>query len=92
MSKQSPLSFSLSVVIPVYKSAMTLDELCARLLNILPTLAKEYEIILVNDGSPDRSWEAIERLAEQHPQVRGLSLMRNYGQHNALLCGLRSAR
>ena len=50
------------------------------------------EIILVNDGSRDASWETIAALAVKSPQVRGFNLMRNYGQHNALLCGIRMAR
>jgi glycosyltransferase involved in cell wall biosynthesis len=83
---------AISVVIPVYKSASTLPELYERLLLVLPTLAPEWEILLVNDGSPDLSWETIERLAGKHPEVRGICLMRNYGQHNAVLCGLRAAR
>ena len=52
----------------------------------------EYEIILVNDGSRDRSWDVISELSSRSPAVRGLNLMRNYGQHNALLCGIRAAK
>ncbi len=55
-------------------------------------MAGNHEIILVNDGSPDESWNTIERLAEQDQRVRGIDLMRNYGQHNATLCGIRAAR
>ncbi len=83
---------AISVVIPVYKSEQTLPELCERLLKILPGLTVDFEIILVNDGSPDGSWGAIQRLVAEHPEVRGICLMRNYGQHNAVLCGLRAAR
>jgi undecaprenyl-phosphate 4-deoxy-4-formamido-L-arabinose transferase len=81
-----------SVVIPVYRSEQTLDFLIERLGAVLPTLANKYEVVLVNDGSPDDSWGAIERLAKQTPWVRGINLMRNYGQHNATLCGIRAAR
>ncbi len=59
---------------------------------MLPTLAEQYEIILVDDGSPDHSWEAIQSIQRQIPYVRGFTLMRNYGQHNALLYGIRQAR
>jgi glycosyltransferase involved in cell wall biosynthesis len=59
---------------------------------VLAASAREYELLFVNDGSPDRSWEVIEKLAAENPWVRGISLMRNYGQHNALLCGIRAAR
>lgn len=83
---------ALSVVIPVYRSQDIVPELVSRLLDTLPAIANEYEIILVNDGSPDRSWAAVELLASRHPLVHGVNLMRNYGQHNALLAGIRRAR
>ncbi len=83
---------SLSVVVPVYNSEETLEPLIARLGQVLPTLAPRYEVVLVNDGSRDRSWAVIERLARQQTWVRGVNLMRNYGQHNALLAGVRTAR
>jgi undecaprenyl-phosphate 4-deoxy-4-formamido-L-arabinose transferase len=83
---------NVSVVIPVYRGARTLDLLVKRLGDVLPTVAGEYEVILVNDGSPDDSWDVIARLAGRCPWVRGVRLMRNYGQHNATLCGLRLAQ
>lgn len=82
---------SLSVVIPVYNGEGTLDELIQRLAQALPALSQAYEVLLVNDGSPDGSWEAICRLASRYPWLRGINLMRNYGQHNATLCGIRAA-
>src|SRR5512143_1686803 len=82
----------ISVVIPVYKGAATLEELVRRLGNVLPGLAGKYEAILVNDGSPDNSWQVIEELAKTYPWVRGVRLMRNFGQYNATLCGVRLAR
>jgi glycosyltransferase involved in cell wall biosynthesis len=81
-----------SVVIPVYKGQATLPELVQRLVSVLPDLFIDYEIILVNDDSPDQSWEVITDLAKTHSCVRGIDLMRNYGQHNATLCGVRLAR
>ena len=83
---------SLSIVIPVYRSAEGLNTLIEELEAVLPGLAEQYEIILVDDGSPDHSWDVIETLTKSHPQVRGFTLMRNYGQHNALLCGIREAQ
>ena len=83
---------SLSVVIPVYNSQDTLDELLERLASTLPTLAEQFEVILVNDGSRDRSWETISRLSQEYAWVHGINLMRNYGQHNAVLCGVRQAQ
>jgi len=80
---------SLSVVVPVYNSEASLGPLIERL---RPLLSSESEVILVNDGSRDQSWDRICALAERYPWIRGISLMRNYGQHNALLCGIRAAR
>jgi undecaprenyl-phosphate 4-deoxy-4-formamido-L-arabinose transferase len=91
MRKKDDLIPSLSVVIPVYNSEGTLEELLRRLAAVLPSLAPDYEVILVNDGSPDRSWETICRLSLSYPWLQGIHLMRNYGQHNALLCGIRAA-
>ena len=82
---------SLSIVIPVYNSAAILPELVRQLAALLPSVAVGHEIILVNDGSRDESWEVIQRLALEYPAVRGFTMMRNYGQHNALLCGIRAA-
>ena len=84
--------FSCSVVVPVYNSELTLRELTARIGAVLPALCPHYELVLVNDGSRDQSWAVIRELAAQYPWVRGINMMRNYGQHNALLCGARSAR
>jgi glycosyltransferase involved in cell wall biosynthesis len=83
---------SLSVVVPVHRSEAILPELVSRLSEVLPGLATSYELVLVNDCSPDGSWEVISRFAEQYPWIRGINLMRNYGQHNALLCGIRAAQ
>src|ERR1044072_9344444 len=83
---------SISAVTPVYNGEPSIAELCRRLTEVLPKVATEYEIILVNDGSRDRSWKIISELSSQFPAVRGLNLMRNYGQHNALLCGIRAAK
>ncbi len=82
---------NLSVVIPVYRGETYLSPLCTRLAGVLPGLAEKYEAILVDDGSPDGSWRVIEELAKNHTWVKGIHLMRNYGQHNATLCGVRVA-
>jgi undecaprenyl-phosphate 4-deoxy-4-formamido-L-arabinose transferase len=83
---------NLSVVVPVYRGERLVEPLLERLGVALPKIAQNYEVILVNDGSPDNSWAVIERLSRQHAWVRGIRLMRNYGQHNATLCGMRAAR
>lgn len=83
---------NISVVVPVYKGADTLDALVQRVGATLSKAAEQYELILVNDGSPDHSWEVILRLVQSYDWVRGVQLLRNYGQHNATLCGIRAAR
>jgi undecaprenyl-phosphate 4-deoxy-4-formamido-L-arabinose transferase len=92
MSTSNVTRPSISVVVPVYNSELTLPELVKRLQPVLTGGAGEYELLLVNDGSRDQSWRAIQRLASEHDWVRGIDLMRNYGQHNAILCGIRAAR
>jgi glycosyltransferase involved in cell wall biosynthesis len=79
---------TISIVVPVYNSEATLEELVARLQAVLFPFAKAFEVILVNDGSHDRSWHVIRDLVAKYPFVRGIDLMRNYGQHNALLSGI----
>ena len=81
-----------SVIVPVYNSEGTLRELAARLAAVLPSVTQRHELLFVNDGSRDGSWGRVCDLAQTYPWVRGIDLMKNYGQHNALLCGIRSAR
>jgi undecaprenyl-phosphate 4-deoxy-4-formamido-L-arabinose transferase len=83
---------SYTVVIPVYNSAEILPVLVERLAAAMTALAAPFEVILVNDGSSDDSWDVVLRLARERPWLHGINMMRNYGQHNALLCGLRAAR
>ena len=82
---------NISVVIPVYKGQATLPRLVERLDKALAGLSEKHEVILVNDDSPDQSWEVIQALSKSYAGVRGIDLMRNYGQHNATLCGIRQA-
>lgn len=86
------LRSSTSVVVPVFNSEGTLDELVSRLKTVLSQFADEWEIILVNDGSQDESWRLVCKVARQYSWIRGIDLMRNYGQHNALLAGIREAQ
>ncbi len=83
---------SISVVVPVYNSEGSLEELVDRLEQVFHSHELDAEIVLVDDGSRDGSWVCIQQLSERRPFVRGIHLMRNYGQHNALLCGIRAAR
>ena len=81
---------SVSVVVPVFNSEPTLGELHHRTASALDSTdgVGPWELIFVNDGSLDGSWERIAALATEHPEVRGLDLARNFGQHNALLAGI----
>ena len=83
---------SLSLVVPVYRSETLLPALLERVNRVLAEHCPHSEIVLVNDGSPDRSWQVISDLRASYPRVRALNLMRNYGQHNALLAGIEAAR
>lgn len=83
---------SISVIIPVYNGAQSITPLIETLHTVLPSLAARFEIILVEDDGRDNSWEVIQQLSRSCETVRGFKLMRNYGQHNALLCGIRAAR
>jgi len=83
---------SISVVSPVYRGAGCIGELCARLEKTLEKICESYEIILVNDASPDNSWEIIEQLAKKNPGVRGIDLSRNFGQHYAITAGVDNAK
>ncbi|MGZ9223470.1 MAG: glycosyltransferase family 2 protein [Anaerolineales bacterium] len=82
---------NLSIVVPVYKGGNFIEPLVAELSRTLPAFTEKYEIILVNDGSPDNSWQLIQQLTTKYQWVRGIRMMRNYGQHNATLCGVREA-
>lgn len=82
-----------SIVVPVYRSAGSLSELVGRIAAVLASLQRESELILVDDGSPDGSWDEICSLRQAYPEfVVAIRLMRNFGQHNALMCGCRHAR
>jgi glycosyltransferase involved in cell wall biosynthesis len=83
---------TISVVVPVYRSEPSLEQLVGRVVATLAPIAPDFEIVMVDDGSPDGSWSKIREIAAAEPRVLGISLNRNYGQHNALLAGIRSAR
>jgi len=82
----------ISIVVPVYGCAGCLDELCARLKRSLDSFTTRYEIILVDDRSPDNAWAAITKIQTDYPQVKGIRLSRNFGQHIAISAGLAAAR
>lgn len=82
---------NLSIVIPVYNAQNSLEELYERIIRVIPLLKNDVEILMVDDGSPDGSWEVISRLARKDRRIKGIQLTKNFGQHNALLCGIRAA-
>jgi dolichol-phosphate mannosyltransferase len=82
----------ISVVTPVYRADKLLAELVERVSAAVEPLDAEFEIILVEDHSPDDSWAKIRELSKQHPRVRGLKLSRNFGQHYAITAGLDASR
>jgi polyisoprenyl-phosphate glycosyltransferase len=82
----------ISVVIPVYGSAEILEELHRRVVAVCEKIAPTFELILVNDASPDRAWSVIQGLAVRDPRVRGLNLSRNFGQYPAITAGLSASR
>ena len=83
----------ISIVIPVFNEERNLEELLDRCLTTCLTLEREFEIILVDDGSSDRSRQMIQERASQHPgRVVGVLLNRNYGQHSAIMAGFEQAQ
>ena len=82
----------LSIVVPVYRSEDCLDALIEAVGEALDRTEHNYEVILVNDCSPDKSWDVIESICRRNPKVVGTDLRRNFGQDNAIITGLRQAR
>ncbi|MEX2214892.1 MAG: glycosyltransferase family 2 protein [Phycisphaeraceae bacterium] len=81
-------SDSISVLIPAYRSAESLSALVSRLTDVLTPLKREFEIVIVDDCSPDDTWKVLKQLKAEHgPRLKIARLLRNSGQHNAILCG-----
>jgi dolichol-phosphate mannosyltransferase len=78
----------ISIVSPVYRAEKILPKLISRLESSIEKITEDYEIILVDDSSPDQSWAVIEELSKHKPYVKGIKLSRNFGQHYAITCGL----
>lgn len=76
-----------SITIPVYNSEASLQELCLRIKQVFDRNGQSYEIVLVDDSSVDNSWRIMKEIRAKNENVNIIQLMRNYGQHNALLCG-----
>ncbi|MEK6287976.1 MAG: glycosyltransferase family 2 protein [Acidobacteriota bacterium] len=82
----------LSIVVPVYRSEECLEALIEAIAEALDPTNRDYEVVLVNDYSPDNSWAVIEAICRTNPNVVGVDLRRNFGQDNAIITGLRQAR
>ena len=78
----------ISVVIPVYGCSTSLNQLYNRLEKTLSSITNNFEIIMVNDASPDNAWDTIKKLSQKDKRVKGLNLSRNFGQHHAITAGL----
>jgi len=81
-----------SVIIPVYNSRDLIGEVVTRVLDFFQNKEMSCEVILINDGSQDNSWEIIREIATRCGNVRAINLLRNYGQHSAVYCGIKEAR
>lgn len=86
--KRSQNSAEISVVIPAYKCQKCIEELYSRLVIILEKVCSSFEIVFVNDASPENDWEIISSLCEKDKRVRGINFSRNFGQHTAITAGL----
>ncbi len=82
----------ISIVSPVYRGEKMVEELVRRNVEIVSTITEDYEIILVNDASPDDSWNEIVKQCVTNPKVKGINLSRNFGQHYAITAGLHYAK
>ncbi|MCU1360072.1 MAG: putative glycosyltransferase [Ilumatobacteraceae bacterium] len=89
MNRSAPC---ISVVVPVYGSPQSIDELCCRIRSSLDPVVDRYEVLLVNDASPDESWTLIEAQSELDSRFVGINLARNFGQHAAISAGLVASR
>jgi glycosyltransferase involved in cell wall biosynthesis len=82
----------ISIVSPVYKAEKIIPLLVERIENAVSKITNDYEIVLVEDGSPDLSWSVVERIAKVNSRVKGIKLSRNFGQHPAIMAGLSKAK
>ena len=83
----------LSIVIPCYRSAHTISKVVEMSMEVIDKIeGLDCEFVLVNDCSPDNTYEAIQALAEKYPNVKGIDLAKNFGQHNAIMAGMHQAQ
>ena len=89
MAMRSPY---FSIVSPVYRAELLVDLLVETIIQEVTPITEDFEIILVDDGSPDKSWERMEGIARSDKRVKALRLSRNFGQHYAITAGLDAAK
>lgn len=82
----------ITVIIPVYNSSNTIIELNKRIQTSLLEISNDYEIIYINDGSTDDSNDVLIQISNNYQKVNYILLSKNFGQHNAILCGIREAK
>ena len=85
-------NIKISIVSPVYRAEKMVNMLVDRIVQSVTTITEDYEIILVNDDSPDASWQMIEHECTKDKRVKGINLSRNFGQHYAITAGLKYAK
>ena len=89
MQHENPI---ISFVSPVYMAENFLDKLVAEIQKVMEVIDKPYEIVLVDDRSPDNSWEIMKKISHKSPEVKSIRLSRNFGQHPAIMAGLAQAK
>lgn len=82
----------ISIVSPVYRAEKILPILVSEINLVMERIGEDYEIILVDDRSPDNSWEVMKVLSSQNPKIKSIRLSRNFGQHSAIFAGLTKAK
>lgn len=92
MIAHEPPAVDISIVVPTFRGALSLPELVERLIAVCGNSAMSFEIVIVNDASPDDTWKTVQQLAEEDPRVVGIDLLNNHGQPAATMCGLANAR
>jgi polyisoprenyl-phosphate glycosyltransferase len=85
------MNMEISVIIPLYRCEQYIDELNQRLCHTLDLLSLRYELLYIDDGSPESDWDAVRKLGSTNPAVKGIGLSRNFGQHYAITAGLEVA-
>jgi glycosyltransferase involved in cell wall biosynthesis len=81
-----------SVIIPVYRSEQIIEKTIQRIVEVSEKEGFNLELVLVNDGSPDNSWSIIENAAKKDARLKAINLLKNYGQHTAVYCGIKESK